>query len=120
MKFPTNASRQTTCPSCKKRAIGNDYPAGAPFERVSLTAGAMSCDRGTKNAISLGAFLMLGWSSPFNETGTTVEVANQPDPNHRAGNTLTLSFCSTKCLREFLNASVDKLEDRIDRAKKEQ
>jgi hypothetical protein len=118
MKFPCNASKQTSCPACGKRGVGKDYPKGAPFETTRLIAGAMTSERGKSRPVYLGSFLMLGWAGAGNETGATVEVTNLPNPGPRERSVFTLSFCSTQCLRSFVNASIDLLETRISEAKK--
>lgn len=114
MAFPVLADRQVTCPTCGKKDIGRDYPEGAPFPRASLFTGAYSSHTG-QDPTYMGSFCMLGWDSTVEErrghiAGASLELAKNVNPKYRDAATLTVYFCSTQCLRSFLNAAVDELE----------
>ena len=90
-----------------------------PHSMAIVTAGALLMDRekntGTMSD-SLDGFLSLTWhgghdggSGAHEETHCTVHVIDEAP-----GGQGELYFCSTACLRKFLNSCVDELERRIE------
>ena len=70
----------------------------------------------------MDAYLCLGWHGAHPEDGgegddtdlhAIVQIAD-----HVVGGQFGLYFCSTKCLRAFLNHCVDKLEWKLDKQRK--
>jgi hypothetical protein len=116
IKFPVVKGKQVVfpknhlCPWCRKRKLGE--PPGAAI----LNAGAM---RPTKPecyemAQDDAAFMTLIWHSndPKNYDDASIEIAELVDSGQ-----FDLNFCSTDCLRAFLNYCVDELEQRRKRHK---
>ncbi len=83
-----------------------------------LMAGAVMMDRRTKwggPSKNMDGFLTLCWHGAHDggegidpEIGCLVDIALDV-----VGGQAELYFCSTKCLRQFLNACVDELERKI-------
>ena len=107
------------CPWCRKQKVYE------PHSMAILNAGAMrqvGQDRYAMAADTV-AFLTLTWhgahsggEGQFPESYASVDVAA-----HVAGGQFDLYFCSTTCLRGFLNYCVDALEKQLEvvSAKKE-
>src|ERR1051325_7513336 len=117
MKFPINVSNQKTCPVCKKPGPGTKLPGTPRPEVVSLSFVAMPVGGWT-----VDSYLTVGWDAG---------VAKHPLSRYSLGDAFTAlkfvgkyngssqlhaEFCSTRCLRRFLMAAVDELEDRIKKA----
>ena len=111
IKFPVVKGKQVVfskdhlCPWCRKRKLTD--PPGAAI----LNAGAM---RPTKPeyyemAQDDAAFMALIWHSndSANYDDASIEIAELVDSGQ-----FDLNFCSTDCLRAFLNYCVDELERR--------
>ena len=119
MRFPLNIARQQRCPVCKKPGPGTK-PATTPRpECASLLFTVMSHVHGRSYPVFLGSHLMLGWDSgvskhPLSRSslGASFFVAKKDGRRADVG-TMELHFCSTQCLRRFLNEAVDELDRRI-------
>jgi len=110
------------CPICEKNKVLE------PHSMAILTACASLMDRKKKCSIHDSRIdaLELG----FDLTWHGAHDAGQGDDRDMyetlyifkdtQGGQGELYFCSTQCLRTFLNACVDKLEDKIKRARKKQ
>ena len=111
IRFPVVKGNQVVfpkddlCPWCRKRKLTN--PPGAAI----LNAGAMRLTKPECYEMAQGdaAFMALIWHSndPTNYDDASVEIAELVDTGQ-----FDLNFCSTDCLRAFLNYCVDELERR--------
>ena len=109
--FPEKA----VCPSCRKRKVFE------PHSMAILNAGAMrqvGQDR-YEMATDTRAFMTLIWhgahsggKGELSEVYASVDVADEV-----ANGQFDLYFCSTSCLRKFLNYCVDALEERMEAAR---
>jgi hypothetical protein len=99
--FPTDH----VCPWCQKRKLGE------PPGMAILNAGAMrpTAPECYTMADDDAAFMTLIWHSndPSNYDDASFEIAELVDTGQ-----FELYFCSTDCLRSFLNHCVDELERR--------
>lgn len=87
-----------------------------------LSGGGLFLDRRTKVAgpdPRMQGYLALGWHGAHDggigghrDKGVMLHLVEDCDTGQ-----FDMYFCSTNCLRAFLNACVDKLEIEIDRAK---
>lgn len=120
MRFPIDVTNQKRCPVCKKSGPGTHPPATPRPETAVLSLVVMSGAGKCR-----GADLFLGWDSGVSKSprsraslGAVVRAARREglDPD-RGG--LSIVFCSTKCLRRFLNAAIDELERRAAAVKPE-
>lgn len=108
--FPQNIN-ESTCPVCKENRLGPGK------ETAYIHGGALLLEERSQGievanlADNLEGFLFLDWNGR-NEKCVDLELAL----NVKKGQ-FSINFCSTKCLREFLNMSVDKLEENIKLAK---
>lgn len=123
MKFPVVKGEKTAypsvalCPQCKKRKVFE------PNSMVILAGGAVLLDRKRENSIhtrALSGFLCLAWHGAHDngvghdrDIGAAVEIAAAT-----AGGQFEMYFCSTTCVRIFLNSCVDALEKCIIRERK--
>lgn len=118
MKFPLqkneldNNSLQCTWCNCDK--------VSEPNSMAMLACGAVLMNRKTGDGIPdnrLDGFLDLTWHGAHTCDGGYGEhpdtFVNIMIAENVQGGQISISFCSTKCLREFLNFMVDKLEDKI-------
>ncbi|MCI0478889.1 MAG: hypothetical protein L0Y55_21815 [Anaerolineales bacterium] len=111
IKFPVVKGNQVVfpkddlCPWCRKRQLTD--PPGAAI----LNAGAMRLTKPECYEVAHddAAFMALIWHSndPANYDDASVEIAELVDTGQ-----FDLEFCSTDCLRAFLNYCVDELERR--------
>ena len=114
-RFPVAKGKQTVfpsdhvCPWCKKRKLGD------PPGMAILNAGAMhpvGKDR-YEMATDDAAFFTLVWHSDHSEPSkvdydfATLDIADLVETGQ-----FEFYFCSTDCLRAFLNECVDELERR--------
>ena len=119
MRFPINTSKQNRCPVCKKPGPGTK-PAVTPRpEVVSLSFSVMSFVHGRSYPVFLGSHWMLGWDSGLLKhprsrasLGAHLFVAKKDGGTPDVGE-MDVQFCSTRCMRRFLNAAVDELDRRI-------
>ena len=121
IRFPVVRKKQVVfpekarCPWCRKRKVYE------PHSMAILNAGAMrrvGKDR-YEMATDTSAFLTLTWhgahsggSGEMPEIHASVDVAAEV-----ANGQFDLYFCSTACLRGFLNYSVDALEKKMGSAR---
>ncbi len=98
------------CPVCKRR------PVGEPHSFVELAGGALVFDKKhrTKAPVAgdVEAFLALTWHGAhdqglgdFRETSVITPVLAEPH-----GGFCSMLFCSTTCLRSFLEGKIGELE----------
>lgn len=98
------------CPWCRKNKVGE------PHSMAQLSGGALwqSGKDSSASANDLAGFLEIGWHGAHSEEGgegrdanvcLSLELATKV-----AGGQFEFYFCSTKCLRAFLNFCVDELE----------
>lgn len=120
MRFPTDVTNQKRCPVCKKVGPGAHPPATPRPETASLSFLVTSESRGKGRVVCLGSDLMLGWDSGVCKSprsraslGASLFVARREGEEPGWGDGLQVEFCSTACLRRFLNAAVDELERRV-------
>ena len=122
MKLPTVKGRTTyypkkaLCPWCQKNKLLE------PHSFAILAGGALLMNRKEKFGApddKMDGFLHLSWHGAHDggqgkdrEIGTAVHIAYDV-----RGGQFDLYFCSTKCLRSYLNFCVDELEKKI-RAKR--
>jgi hypothetical protein len=125
MRLPLVKGKQTEypssakCPQCKKHKVRE------PHSFVSLAGGALLLDRkreNSKDSDSLSGFLDLIWHGAHDhgvgddrDLFRVLRIAEDA-----VGGQFSLYFCSTACLRAFVNSLVDALEKRIQRDKKQQ
>ena len=104
------------CPICGKNKVFE------PHSMAILYAGAMLMDRAKDEggpSDDLDGSLELHWHGAHDGgTGKDADIFCGVDIIRDAiGGQADLYFCSTKCLRRFLNACVDELEGKIARAR---
>jgi hypothetical protein len=109
--------KQSLCPICGKNKVLE------PHSMALLSAGALLMDRvedsgGPSDA--LDGFLELHWHGAHDsgrgkdrDTYCVVDIVRDA-----LGGQADLYFCSTKCLREFLNTCVDELERKVAEARR--
>jgi hypothetical protein len=110
-KFPVLHGNQTVfpkdhiCPWCGARKL-SDPPGMAILNAGALKPTAPEC---YTMALEDAAFMTLTWHSndPANYDDATIRIADCVDTGQ-----FELYFCSTACLRAFLNYCVDELERR--------
>ena len=102
--FPQNPDGDL-CPVCYANTLGLDK------ECAFIHGGALLLDPEDKNRVlridNLEAFLFFDWNGADKET-VDFEIARDVKKGQ-----YSLNFCSTKCLRSFLNHCVDRLEAKI-------
>lgn len=121
IRFPVNASRQKRCPVCKAAGPGTNPPVTPRPETAGLLFAIWHRSaKGQAGPVLLGANLFLGWDSGVckhsqsrTSLGTAVRAAKLEAPKAGEG-LLQIQFCSIACLRLFLLAAVDELEERAE------
>ena len=110
---------QALCPWCRKRKVLE------PHSFAVIGGGSFLMDRledSGKPSDDMEAYLYFGWHGAHPEEGgegidadihSQVRVADSV-----VGGQFGLYFCSTACLRAFLNHCVDKLEWKLNRQRK--
>ncbi len=118
MRFPVDVTRQNRCPVCKTDGPGRIPSATPRPESASLSFAVYATTKGAANPVVLGGDLFFGWdagvcNSPKSLTslGAAVRVLRTEARGPNEG-TMGVQFCSTDCMRQFLNAAVDELERR--------
>ena len=111
---PAYWPQKPVCPVCRKHKVLE------PHSMAILAVGALRTDRKKKCSQSsddLDGFLSLIWHGAHNggrghdkDIGCIVDVVR-----NSFGGQADLYFCSTKCLRQFLNTCVDALEQKIEK-----
>jgi hypothetical protein len=119
MRFPIDVTKQSRCAVCKKAGPGTNSPVTPRPETVSLSFTVLSTVIGQSRPVFLGSTLMLGWDSGVTDSpkqrvskGAAFNVATKSGKNADVG-TMAVHFCSTKCLRTFLDEAVGELERRM-------
>ncbi len=118
LKFPvvkgksSHWPKKPLCPICGKNKVFE------PHSMAILAVGAMLMDRATDSGSmsdDLDGFLALHWHGAHDGgKGKDRELFCGVDIVRDAfGGQADLYFCSTKCLRKFLNACVDELERKV-------
>ena len=118
MKFPTLKGRtshlpkKALCPWCEKNKVLE------PHSFALLGGGALLMDRDEDSGGSdkrMSGFLHMSWHGAHDGglgndkgLGATIEIARAVH-----GGQFELYFCSTKCLRSYLNYCVDELERKL-------
>lgn len=118
MKLPTIKIKppyfpqKALCPWCKKHKVLD------PHSFAILSAGAMLMDRKRENGWpdeKMDGFLSLAWhgahdsgEGKYRDINHHIEIARDV-----RGGQFDIYFCSTKCLRAYLNFCVDELEKKI-------
>ncbi len=123
MKFPILKDENVAtplngrCPQCKRRGVGE------PNSFAVLEGGALLMDRNRRNGgpdARLDGFLNITWHGAH-DTGIGVDrdIHEHIDlaTDCRDGQ-FEVYFCSTACLRKFLNSWVDALEARVGRERR--
>ncbi len=111
VKFPVVKGKRVVfpkdhlCPWCRKRKLGKP-PGMAILNAGALRPTAPEC---YTMADTDAAFMTLVWHSndPANYDDTSIHIADLVNTGQ-----FELYFCSTECLRAFLNYCVDELERR--------
>jgi hypothetical protein len=119
MRLPVNATRQKRCPVCKAEGPGTNPPSTPRPETASLSFAVWhQAAKDQAGPVTLGGDLALGWDAgvckhPKSRTtlGAVVRVAQLQAPRPNEG-LVQVQFCSIACLRQFLLAAVDELEQR--------
>ena len=109
--------KKPLCPICGKNKVFE------PHSMAILTAGAVLMDRAKDSggpSDDLDGFLALHWHGAHNGgQGKDADVFCGVDIIRDAiGGQADLYFCSTECLRKFLNACVDELERKVAEARR--
>jgi hypothetical protein len=106
--FPSS-TEDRKCPVCKLKNISNED------EHVFIHGGAFLLSEETENGTqpfqlvdNLHAFLYMDWDSGEKDIYAELELASEVKKGQ-----YSFRFCSTNCLRVFLNTCVDNLESRI-------
>jgi len=119
MQFPLKFNKMqfpslNRCAWCKKKSIYK------PDSSAVLSGGAMLINRRTGDGgpdDRLDGFLSLSWygADTYNGgQGVDPDIYKRIDiARDITGGQYDINFCSTKCLRAFLNHAVDALEDKI-------
>ncbi len=106
--------QEALCPCCKKNKVLE------PHSFAHIGGGALLYDRKEDSGQphdDMGGFLYFGWHGAHHEEGgegkypdinVNVRIANEV-----VGGQYGIFFCSTECLRFFLNTCVDKLEQKM-------
>jgi hypothetical protein len=120
MKFPLVRNEKTNYPSKSECAWCKRDKVSEPHSMAVLSGGAILINRKTGDGgpdPRLDGFLCLTWHGAHtNERGQgeypdmykTIEIARDVK-----GGQFDMNFCSTKCLRAFLNYTIDMLEKKI-------
>ena len=106
------------CPWCHSRSVGE------PHSFAELFGGALrrTDENSYKSADDLSGFLGVGWHGahpqeggigPDPHIGLSIELAATADAGQ-----FEFYFCSTQCLRAFLNFCVDELEGAVRKEKR--
>jgi hypothetical protein len=100
------------CPWCKKNKVFE------PHSFAVLSGGAMLMDKTRENGgpdDRLDAFLSLSWHGAHDNGKGNYRDINEMTEIARdvRGGQFDIYFCSTKCLRAYLNYCIDKLEKKI-------
>ena len=107
--FPKNIT-DSVCPVCHKGKLGEGNEA-AYIHGGALLLEERSNGVETANLTeNLEGFLFFDWNGTNNESADF-----ELGLNVKKGQ-FSINFCSTACLRKFLNSCVDKLEENIDLA----
>ena len=124
MKFPLMKNDQDSYPSGSKCAWCKHGHLDEPHSFAVLMAGALYVNRKSGNSRDcdkLDGYLYLIWHGAhdggigeFPENHIVIPIAEDV-----RGGQFSISFCSTKCLRDFLNHAVDKLEEKRAKAQAE-
>lgn len=123
MKFPALKAgpvhpRKPLCPWCRKHKVME------PHSMAILAGGAMRVVDPKKQSAEMATdcigFLDLLWHGAHGPgTGEHREVyARVPLAEDTPAGQFEFYFCSTRCLRAFLNAWVDQLDDKIQQAER--
>lgn len=119
MRFPL-AITQMRFPSTSKCTWCKSHNVSEPHSMAVLSGGAMLMNRKTGDGgpdDRLEGFLDVTWHGAHTNEGGTgkapdiykcIEIAQNVQ-----GGQFDINFCSTKCLRSFLNHAVDNLENKI-------
>jgi len=119
MRFPVNVTSQKRCPVCKKAGPGTNPPATPRPEVASLLFSVQSFVHGRSYPVYLGSDLILGWDSGVSKSARSraslgaAFTALKKDARNPGAGQLEIQFCSTRCMRKFLEAAMDELERRI-------
>ena len=121
MRFPVKVTKQKRCPVCKAAGTGTNPPTTPRPESASLSFAVWHRSaKGEAGPVVLGGDLSLGWDAgvckhPQSRTslGAAVRVA-QLEAATAGDGFLQIQFCSIGCLRQFLLAAVDELEQRAE------
>ncbi len=107
---------ESVCPVCGLKKVSSEK------EHVLIHGGALLLDEESESGVqaanlvdNLQAFLFMGWESNHGD-GTYAELEIARDVTKGQ---FSLLFCSTKCMRSFLNTCVDNLEKQIEAVKNE-
>ena len=124
MKFPILQGEKAKYPDTNKCAWCKGHKAVEPHSMAILAGGAILMNRKTGDGgpnDRLDGFLGLTWHGAHSSDGgigvhpniyATLEIAKDIK-----GGQFDIAFCSTRCLRAFLNYAVDKLEEKMKRTK---
>lgn len=120
MKYPLNNENNiypedSICPICKNKRIFE------PHNFIVLEGGALFINDSGDSVLneSMKGFLCLLWHGCHNINNDSEIKANlnlEVIKNSKLGQ-FSLYFCSTKCLRVFLNNLIDDFEDQLSKIK---
>ncbi|MBI5694861.1 MAG: hypothetical protein HZC51_03835 [Nitrospirae bacterium] len=120
MRFPVLKGRKFYHPGNYKCGWCKRSKVCEPNSFAALSGGALLMDRQDDSGgpdDAMDAFLELRWHGAHTEDGGIGEDPVMHEGVYIAkdviGGQYDLLFCSTKCLREFLNHAVDKLEEKV-------
>jgi hypothetical protein len=119
MRFPVNVTSQKRCPVCKKAGPGTKPPATPRPEAATLTFVVQSFVHGRSYPVFLGGDLILGWDSGVSRSPRSraslgaAFIAAKKEARDASAGRLEVTFCSTRCLRQFLMDAVEELERRV-------
>ena len=106
------------CPQCRAR------PVCEPHSSVAIVAGALFVDESGDGGShdQMRGFLAIDWhgahdrgEGPFRDTNLRTYIAESVK-----GGQFDILFCSTECLRQFLNQVVTEFEMELPKAEREQ
>ncbi len=116
--FPFIEGERTTYPSTATCPQCNEQRVFEPHSMAILCGGAILMDRAARSggpSDDLDGFLDLSWHGAH-DGGAGIDpdiYVNVSLASEVRGGQFELYFCSTMCLRQFLNTAVDELERRV-------
>ena len=123
LSFPIISGKTAAFPDSAKCPMCGAAKVFEPHSFATLSGGALLVDRATncgEMSDDLDGFLSLHWHGAH-ESGVGIDPGKYCKVDLALdcrGGQFEFYFCSTKCLRQFLNKCVDELENEVQKAPK--